>query len=115
MKACLRLAVEGALVELFAMAGLNFREMLINIIREWKRDNYLGVITECSMMIHEEQNHVMTAMVFVDVRVDDLLQAVVNHLENRIMFDLAVSFHQETGDRCHLRDLVFEVLHDQLE
>lgn len=115
MKVCLRLAVEGALVDLFNMAGVNLRRVLIQIISEWKRDNYLGVITECSMMIHEAEHHALCVLVFVDVRVDDLLQAVVNHLENRLLFDLAVLYHQETGERCHLRDLVFEVLNDQLE
>lgn len=115
MKVCLRLPVEGALVDIFSMAGLNLRQIIIQIIGDWKRDNYLGVVQECSLMIHELDHNALCVMVFVDCRVNDLLQAVVNHLENRLIFDLAVLYHQETGERCHLRDLLFEVLNDQLE
>ncbi|AFG19611.1 E4-3 [Simian adenovirus 6] len=115
MRVCLRMHVESALSELFAMAGLDLQGIILQIITDWKRENYLGLIDDCAAMIDPGENRAFVLLVFLNVRVEDLIPAVVNHLENRLMFDLAVMFHQETQDRCHLRDLVFEVLRDQLE
>lgn len=107
--------VESALAELFMMAGMELQGIMLRIIREWKRENYLGLIDDCAVMIDPGENRAFTLLIFLNVRVRDLVPAAVSDLENRLMFDLAVMFHQETQDRCHLRDLNFEVLHDQLE
>ncbi|AEW43634.1 E4Orf3 [Chimpanzee adenovirus Y25] len=117
MRVCLRMPVEGALRELFIMAGLDLPQELIRIIQGWKNENYLGMVQECNMMIEELENApAFAVLLFLDVRVEALLEATVEHLENRVTFDLAVIFHQHSGgERCHLRDLHFEVLRDRLE
>ncbi|AAW33281.1 ORF3 [Human adenovirus 7] len=117
MRVCLRMVVEGALRDLFVMCGLDLPQELTRIIEGWKAENYLGMVQECNMMFEELENAPSFGiLLFLDVRVEALLEATVEHLENRISFDLAVLFHQHSGgDRCHLRDLQFEVLRDRLE
>ncbi|AEF59069.1 E4 orf3 [Simian adenovirus 20] len=115
MRVCLRMLVESALSELFIMAGMELQGVMLQIIRDWKQENYLGLIDDCAAMIDPGENRAFVLLVFLNVRVRDLIPATVSDLENRLIFDLAVMFHQETQDRCHLRDLSFEVLHDQLE
>lgn len=110
------MAVEGALNQLFEMHGAHLQEILTNVLREWQAENYLGVIQECSVMFEEFENHAFAMLVFVQVRVPALLEAVIENLENRLFFDLAVIFHQRSGgDRCYLRDLHFDPLFDRLE
>lgn len=116
MMVCLRMAIEGALYQLFQMRGVNLQDLCCNIVREWRAENYLGMVQNCHVIVEEFEQDAFALLVFLDVRVQALLEAVVDHLENRIQFDLAVIFHQRTGgDRCHLRDLRFAVLHDRLE
>ncbi|ALE30311.1 ORF3 [Simian adenovirus 8] len=116
MKLCLRLQVEAALRELFNMRGLNLITCCNDIIREWKNENYLGMVQSCSLMVEEFEDGSFAVLLFVEVRVEALVEAVVDHLDNRLTFDLAVIYHQNSGgDRCHLRDLHFEVLRDRLE
>ncbi|ALE30488.1 ORF3 [Simian adenovirus 17] len=116
MRVCLRMAVEGALSDLFERHGVNLQEVFTQILREWKEENYLGVIQSCSLMFEDFEENAVAALVFLEVRVAALLEAVIGHLENRIMFDLAVIYHQRSGgDRCHLRELHFDPLFDRLE
>ncbi|AUG71876.1 E4orf3 [Rhesus adenovirus 66] len=116
MMVCLRMAIEGALSELFNMHGMNLQTICRDIIREWRNENYLGIVQSCSLMIEEFDNNAFALLVFVEVRVQALLEAAIDSLENRIMFDLAVKFHQGSGgDRCHLRDLHFDPLLNRLE
>ncbi|AGK27157.1 E4 ORF3 [Baboon adenovirus 3] len=116
MMVCLRMSIEGALVQLFQMRGVNLQELCCDIVREWRAENYLGMVQNCSVIIEDFEHDAFALLVFLDVRVQALLEAVVDHLENRIHFDLAVLYHQRTGgDRCHLRDLHFVTLRDRLE
>ncbi|AGV32788.1 E4 control protein orf3 [Human mastadenovirus B] len=116
MRVCLRMVVEGALRELFLMCGLDLQEEMTRLIQGWKDENYLGMVQECNMMIEElEHAPSFAVLLFLDVRVEALLEATIEHLENRIVFDLAVIFHQHSGgERCHLRDLHLEILRDRL-
>ncbi|ALE30416.1 ORF3 [Simian adenovirus 16] len=116
MKVCLRMQVEGALTDLFQMHGLDLQTCCVNILREWKNENYMGMVQSCSLMIDENEDHGFALLLFTELRVEALLEAIVDHLDNRMCFDLAVMYHQHSGgDRCHLRDLHFEVLQDRLE
>lgn len=116
MMVCLRMSIEGALSELFQMHGMDLQNICRDIIREWRNENYLGIIQSCNLMIEEFENHAFALLVVVQVRVQALLEAAIDSLENRIVFDLAVKFHQGSGgDRCHLRDLHFDPLADRLE
>lgn len=116
MKMCLRMAVEGALSELFELHGGNLQTTLTDILREWHAENYLGIVQSCSVMFEDFENNAFALLVFLEVRVPALVEAVIGDLENRIVFDLAVNFHQLSGgDRCHLRDLHFDPLFDRLE
>lgn len=116
MKVCLRMAVEGALTQLFRMHGANLHEIFTDLVRGWKAENFLGVIESCSLMFEEFEDDAFAVLVFVDVRLPALMEAVIGDLENRVCFDLAVIFHERSGgDRCHLRDLHFDTLFDRVE
>ena len=116
MKYCLRMAVEGALTELFNIHGLNLQNQCVQLIQQWKNENYLGMVQSGSLMIEEFHDNAFALLLFVEIRAVALLDAVVEHLENRLQFDLAVIFHQHSGgDRCHLRDLRIQILADRLD
>nr|APD78448.1 ORF3 [Simian adenovirus 13] len=116
MKVCLRMYIEGALWELFNAHGMNLEVLLVEIIRDWKNENYLGMVQNATLAIEHLQGQAFAILLFVEVRIADLINATVENLENSIVFDLAVRYHQGSGgDRCHLRDLHFAVLPDRLE
>ena len=117
MKVCLIMKVEGALWELYHMCGVDLHQQFVEIIQGWKNENYLGMVNECNLMIDEiDGGPAFNVILMLDVRVEPLLEATVEHLENRVGFDLAVCFHQHSGgERCHLRDLRFTIHRDRLE
>lgn len=116
MKVCLRMVVDNSLRDLFHLQNLDLQAVCTDIVRAWKAENYLNMVQNCSLMIEEHEDRGFTLLVFLEIAVQALLEAVSEHLENRLMFDLAVIYHQRSGgDRCHLRDLRCETLLDRLE
>ncbi|WOZ24295.1 control protein E4orf3 [Human adenovirus 2] len=113
---CLRLKVEGALEQIFTMAGLNIRDLLRDILIRWRDENYLGMVEGAGMFIEEIHPEGFSLYVHLDVRAVCLLEAIVQHLTNAIICSLAVEFdHATGGERVHLIDLYFEVLDNLLE
>ena len=116
MKVCLRMTVEGALNKLFELHGASLQEILMDVLRGWQAENYLGIIQDCSLMFEDFEENAFAMFVFLEVRVPALVEAVIGNLENRIFFDLSVIFYQRSGgERCDLRDLHFGWLYNRLE
>ncbi|QHR77519.1 E4 ORF3 [Squirrel monkey adenovirus] len=116
----LRLDAELALVELFRYANLEFEDELTEIIQGWKEENELQQIEHCSLHCLDDELQVnaqrVTFIICLKVHLQNLLDAVVNGLENRILFDLAVRYHRASGGRrCYIRELRLQVLDNLLD
>lgn len=119
VRVLLRMRAETALKELFDLAHLDFIDTVKDIIRAFLDENDLNQVERSSLFVVPgpgEQPLYDEILLHLEVRHPGLLEAVVASLENRLLFDLAVKFHEHSGGRrCYLRDLAFEVLEDQLE
>ncbi|AEK98473.1 E4 ORF3 [Titi monkey adenovirus ECC-2011] len=101
------------------MLILVFDDVLTGIVNGWKQENELQQIDECSMYCFEDNDlnpQKVTFLIYLKLHLPALVDAVVSGLENRVHFDLAVTYHQHSGGRrCYLRDLQFEILDDLLQ
>ncbi len=115
MMRCLVMKVEGALEQIFGMAGLDIRDLLRQILNRWREENYLGLVDAAGASILENQPDGFSFIVYCNLRAVCLLDAIKEHLRNAVVCALAVEFDRASGgERCHLIDLTFEELENIL-
>lgn len=115
---CLKMLVEKALEELFHLAGLDFLDEFKTIVEAWKTENELQQLDALSLYVYEDHAqhpHHTVVLLYVKVHLPHMLETLAAGLENRLLFDLVVRYHQASrGRRCYVRDLAFEILRNQL-
>ncbi len=117
MMRMLKMKVEGGLAQLFELVGGDLKEELVNIFSRWRDENYMGLVDSCGVfIIDHDRGGGFDVLLAVDFRGDFMLQALVQHLTNRVVCGLAVIFDRLSGgDQCHLIDLHFDIVEDRLE